>query len=413
MNVLYIDHYAGSETMGMEFRPYYMAKEWAKDGINTVILCANYAHLRKKNPIIKKDLETKLIDGAQYMFLTTRHYVGNGVPRLLSMFEFIGKGMLHADDIIKRFKPDVVICSSTYPLDTYIGQRIKKKTGALLIHEIHDLWPLSPMELGGFSKNHPFIRMLQAAEISAYKHSDYIVSILPNTEPYIRSLGAQTEVVNIPNGLTAAMFDEADAGQPDAAVRELVQRLKAEGKFIVGYAGGISVSNAMAVFMEAMAVLKDNDRVAAVVIGEGILKAELLAYQASHHLDNVHFVPAIEKHKVPATLKLMDALYIGSMKSKLYEYGVSANKIFDYMLVGAPIINAFDTKHSPMNYLGNTIECQAENPQAIAAGILKAMTLTEAEKTKIREESIQYVREHHHYNQLGKKFSDLFNKKEK
>ena len=170
------------------------------------------------------------------------------------------------------------------------------------------------MELGGFSKNHPFIRMLQAAEISAYKHSDYIVSILPNTEPYIRSLGAQTEVVNIPNGLTAAMFDEADAGQPDAAVRELVQRLKAEGKFIVGYAGGISVSNAMAVFMEAMAVLKDNHRVAAVVIGEGILKAELLAYQASHHLDNVHFVPAIEKHKVPATLKLMDALYIGSMK---------------------------------------------------------------------------------------------------
>ena len=28
MNIILLDHYAGSPEMGMEFRPYYMAREW-------------------------------------------------------------------------------------------------------------------------------------------------------------------------------------------------------------------------------------------------------------------------------------------------------------------------------------------------------------------------------------------------
>ena len=32
MNILLINHYAGSPELGMEFRPYYMAKEWVKAG---------------------------------------------------------------------------------------------------------------------------------------------------------------------------------------------------------------------------------------------------------------------------------------------------------------------------------------------------------------------------------------------
>ena len=30
MNILYINHYAGSMKHGMEFRPYYLSREWIK-----------------------------------------------------------------------------------------------------------------------------------------------------------------------------------------------------------------------------------------------------------------------------------------------------------------------------------------------------------------------------------------------
>jgi hypothetical protein len=30
MNLLYLNHYAGTPALGMEFRPYYLAREWVR-----------------------------------------------------------------------------------------------------------------------------------------------------------------------------------------------------------------------------------------------------------------------------------------------------------------------------------------------------------------------------------------------
>ena len=57
MNILYIDHYAGSLTMGMEFRPYYFTREWVKLGHKVSIIAGDYSHLRKKNPNVERDFQ--------------------------------------------------------------------------------------------------------------------------------------------------------------------------------------------------------------------------------------------------------------------------------------------------------------------------------------------------------------------
>ena len=49
MNILYINHYAGSPDMGMEFRPYYLSREWVELGHNDTIIAEDYCQLRKKN----------------------------------------------------------------------------------------------------------------------------------------------------------------------------------------------------------------------------------------------------------------------------------------------------------------------------------------------------------------------------
>ncbi len=406
MNVLYIDHYAGSESMGMEFRPFYLSKIWKDMDINTTILAADYSHLRKTNPIVKRDLEVQKIDGTDFLFLKTTHYHGNGLGRIKSMFDFVTKGILKGNKIIDIAKPDVVITSSTYPLDTYIGQRIAKKTGAKLFHEIHDLWPLSPMELGGFSKNHPFIKIMQYAEDSAYKNSDGVISILPNTKPYIRGRGYNLPVYNIPNGLLGKYFSDSESDVYNLQAKVLVGKLQNEGKFIVGYSGGISVSNAMDDFINAMMKLKGTN-ISAVIIGDGILKKELIKIKEEKHLDNVFFIDKINKNEVIGTLKLMDALYIGSKKSMLYSYGVSANKIFDYLLAGKPIINAFDTEHSPMNYVGNTIIAEAENSDSIAEAIIKSSNLSDLTRREIEIDSRNYVYKNHNYDYLADRFATI------
>ena len=404
MNILYINHYAGSDKHGMEFRPFYLAKEWAKGGLNTTIVAADYSHLRKVNPEVSCDFQEENVDGITYCWVKTVVYEGNGLSRVLSMIQFVSKLIFGAKLLVNRYEPDVVICSSTYPLDTYAGQLIAKLSGAKLIHEVHDLWPLTPMELGGYSKYHPWIKGLAMAEKSAYKKSACIISILPNVEEYVRGLGIDTKVVHIPNGV---VLNSVEDSPKNKEIEEKVLSLQEKGFFVVGYAGGLSVSNAMMDFVRAADLLK-SQRIAFLIIGDGIEKSALVQFKEDNCLENVHFYNPIPKNEIHSTLSLMDALYIGSKKSNLYQYGVSANKIFDYMLTGKPIIDAFDTNHSPLVYSGLSYRAEAENPLSIAECIRQVSLITNEQKEEIHHCSIQYVASKHCYEFLAKSFADEF-----
>ena len=187
MNILLINHYAGSPNMGMEFRPYYFAREWIKKGHNVSIIASDFSHLRRINPKIRNDFDKSVIDGISFYWIKTLRYNSNGLKRAISMFEFVLKANRCAKWIISEINPDIVICSSTYPLDTFVGQKIKRLSHkkVKLVHEIHDMWPLTPVELGNMSKNNPFIRILQIAENSFCKNADEIVSLLPEAKGYL------------------------------------------------------------------------------------------------------------------------------------------------------------------------------------------------------------------------------------
>ena len=64
MNILLINHYAGSEKYGMEYRPYYLAREWVKLGHNVTIVGANFSHLRNKQPACREEI----VDGIHYVW---------------------------------------------------------------------------------------------------------------------------------------------------------------------------------------------------------------------------------------------------------------------------------------------------------------------------------------------------------
>ena len=91
MNILYINHYAGSPEMGMEFRPYYLSREWIKMGHKVYMIAGDFSHLRKENPVVTKDLQKQTINGIDYYWLRTGPYQGNGVKRALTMIRFCSK----------------------------------------------------------------------------------------------------------------------------------------------------------------------------------------------------------------------------------------------------------------------------------------------------------------------------------
>lgn len=406
MNILLINHYAGSPEMGMEFRPYYFATEWIKMGHQVKIVAGDYSHLRIKNPKVNKDFQKDIIDGISYYWLRTGDYNGNGVRRALTMFRFVGKLWLNAGKIEKEWKPDVVISSSTYPLDTYAAQRIAKKSGAKLIHEVHDMWPSTLYEVGGMSKKNPFVVLMQFAENSAYKNSDKVVSLPPLAKAYMVKHGMSSDkFVHIPNGITEEEWENVE--KIPVQHKQLLELLQKEQKFIVGYFGGHALSNALDVLIDAAKTMNDRETVF-VLVGNGVEKEALLKRKEQDAIDNIFFLPPINKREVPNLLMYFDCIYMGSRISPLYRFGICMNKIYDSMMSGKPIICAITTSESPIDKAKCGIMVDSGDVQGVIHAIEQIKKLKPEQQKQMGEQGRNAVLMSYTYKELAFEFEKIF-----
>ncbi|HRV05220.1 MAG TPA: glycosyltransferase WbuB, partial [Candidatus Ratteibacteria bacterium] len=102
---------------------------------------------------------------------------------------------------------------------------------------------------------------------------------------------------------------------------------------------------------------------------------------------------------------LFDVCYIGWRDKNLYRYGVSANKLFDYMYSGKPILHSFNGKGDIVQITNCGITVKAENPEAIADGIMKLYNMSKEERKKLGENGKNYVVKYFNYEFLAGKLS--------
>lgn len=400
MKILLINHYAGSPAMGMEYRPYYMAREWVNAGHEVTIVAASFAHVRTIQPHINKKFQEEIIDGITYVWVKTPTYQGNGLKRILNMFSFYRKVKTHARKLAIKYKPDSVIASSTYPMDNYAAAKIAKISGARHFYEVHDLWPLSPMELGGYKASHPFIKYLQKAEDFAYQHVDGVISMLPKTLEYMQSRGLDLQKWHyIPNGINIEEWNTSEE-IPNALFLQL-QAIKLQYEFLVGYTGSHGISNALENLINAVNIIND-EQIAFVLIGKGSEKEKLKAMASAY--SNVYFFDSVAKNQIPHLLSHFDCLFIGWKRQPLYRFGVSPNKLFDYMMAGKPVIQAIDAGNDPVAESSCGISVEPENPQALADAVEKILGLSPEERLKIGDAGKKYVLLHHDYSVLADHF---------
>ena len=402
MNILYIEHYAGSPEMGMEFRPYYLAKEWVKMGHNVRIVAGDYSHLRIKNPKVKKDFQTNTIDGIKYTWLKTGEYEGNGVKRAVTMFRFVEKLRYHAKGLARAWKPDVIIASSTYPLDTYAAQKIAKYSHAKYIHEVHDMWPITLIELGGMKKNHPFVMMIQQAENSFCKNADCVVSLLCAAKDYFISHGMDPrKFKTVMNGIVEDEWKDPEPLPEEH--QKLLDDLHAQGKFVICFFGSVNKSYAIEHLMEAMERSGREDT-AFVIVGEGNQKEELMAKNTK----NVFFLPKINKTAIPTLTDNIDCCYVGALKNDMFRFGICMNKLFDSMMSGKPILYAVDAPNNFITDYNCGVSVKAEDPDALAEGIDKLLSMSEEERKQLGDNGRKAVLENFTYKKLAEKFAEYF-----
>lgn len=402
MRLLLINHYAGSPQHGMEYRPYYLAREWVRAGHQVLILAASQSHVRTTQP----QAGGQTLDGISYCWYETPVYVGNGLGRVRNIWSFCRQVWRDADILAREFRPDAVIASSTYPLDVWVARRVARKAGAKLVYEVHDLWPLSPIELSGMSPRHPFALLCQKAENDAYRDADVVVSMLPKVQGHMRAHGLDLKKLHIvPNGIT---LDEWEGAPELLDSPELVTHLalqRAAGRLVLGYAGSMGLPNALDVLLDAARLLKD-EPIAIVLVGSGHERLRLEKRVADEGLANVAMFPPIPKRQIPALLEQFDIAYIGWQRTPIYRFGIAPNKLMDYLMARRPVLHSVEAGNDPVAEAQAGLTVPPEDPLAVAEGVRRLAALSADERTAMGERGRAFVLAEHTYPVLAQRFID-------
>jgi glycosyltransferase involved in cell wall biosynthesis len=371
LNILLVNHYAGTPALGMEYRPYYLAREWVRLGHRVMIVAAAQSHYRAHQPLPGDEM----VDGIHYRWLPTPAYTGNGWARMRNVWSFLSQLWVQAPALAADFRPGVVISSSTYPMDTWVARRIAQLAGARLVHEVHDLWPLSPVELSGMSPWHPFALICQSAEDAAYRHSDAVVSMLPKVHAHMASRGLDLKKLAIvPNGISPEEW-MAPPEPLRSDVEQAIDAARRAGAVIVGYAGSMG---------------HERERLAARIADEGLAQVTLL--------------PPIPKAQVPAFLAAIDIAYLGWQRQPLYRFGIAPNKLMDYMMAARPVLHSVEAGNDPVAEAGCGLTVVPEAPEEVAHGLRQLAALSPRERRQFGERGRAYVLQHHAYPVLARQF---------
>ena len=403
MNILLINHYAGSPHHGMEFRPYYLAREWVRAGHRVQIVAASFSHVRSLQPEVGAQARDEIIDGVAYRWLPAPRYSGNGLGRVRNIGAFLSRLWRETPALVQAFQPDVVIASSTYPMDIWVARRIARRARAKLVYEVHDLWPASPIELSGLSPRHPFIVLCQKAENDAYRDADVVVSMLPKVAEHMRAHGLDLRKLHIvPNGVTPDEW----VGDGEALASELAAQLdaiRASGRTIVGYAGSHGLPNALDVLLDAAALLKD-EAFSFVLVGDGHEKQRLAERVRDEGLTQVHLFAPIPKAQIPALLAGFDIAYIGWRRVPIYRFGIAPNKLMDYMMARRAVLHSVEAGNDPVAEAGCGITVAPASAAAVAQGLRALAACTAAERAAMGERGRAFVLAHHTYPVLAQRF---------
>lgn len=396
-NIWIINQYAGSPLHGMEYRHYYLAKEFVKMGNDVTIISGSYSHLYAKQPQINEQFTIQMIDGIKYCWVKTPFYSKSiSLARLKNMFSF-ALSLRKAPKILND-KPDAIIVSSPSPFPIVLAKKWATKFNSKLIFEVRDIWPLTLQDLGGLSKHHPLSIILSYFERFACKKADYIVCLLPDSKSHFENAGMSSEKFNyIPNGIEIAKEETENTKEPIVNIPK--------NKLVVGYMGSMGVSNALEYYIEAINILKHNDEISFVFFGKGSDKEEL---QQKNENNNVFWFDPVPKSQVQDILAKFDVCYLGWHNKDLYKMGISANKIFEYMLASKPIIHSNNASNDLIKIAECGISVPAENPIEISKAILKMLESSQEEKNKMGQNAKEFVLKHHTYKKIATDYLKLF-----
>lgn len=403
INIWIINHYAIHPSEPGGSRHYSLAKELAKKGHRVTVVASNFQHGtgRYNADLGKGKFKEEMIDGIRFVWIAAPGYEGNTVRRFLNMLVFSLRTRFNKLLKDKRNKPDIIIGSSPHPFASLAAERLAAYHRVPFIMEVRDLWPQTLVDLGRISRFHPLIVFLSWLEKYLYRKASKIVVLLPGASEYIKNLGISEEkVIWIPNGIDRDLLPDISS----------IEQKKKRDLFTVMYAGAHGLANNLDVIINAAKVLQDEglaDKILFRLLGEGPEKKNLIMLAKELGLKNVIFEDPVPKKEVYAKLAEADVFIAVIKKSNLYRWGISLNKLFDYLAMAKPIVFGVRAFNDPVREAGAGISVPPEDPYALAEAVKELFRMDPKEREKMGVNGREYVLKNHDFTVLASRLEKV------
>ena len=407
MGTLWIlNHYAISPDMSGGTRHFDLARELVKKGHEVTIFASGFDHHTRQYLKIKpgEKMRVEEYDGVRFVWVNTIPYTKNDWRRVLNMLSY-GWRVLRCSRGLP--KPDAVIGSSMHPFAALAGWWLARRYKAKFIFEVRDLWPQTAVDMGAMKKNSLPAKLLYAWEKFMCNKAEKIIVLLPYAKDYVASRGISPEKVFwLPNGVNLERFDHPAPLEEGSEVAEVFEQYR--DKFKVIYTGAHGPANGLEVIIHAASIFQDrNLGIHFFLIGDGPDKDRLISVVKEKRLNNVSFLPPVPKALVPSILEKADLLVHTIKKMEVLQYGMSPNKMYDYLASAKPIVTSIEAKNNPVEEANAGIAVEPENPEALAEAIVKIYDLPEEKRIELGTNGRQYVEQFYNIKNLATNLESL------
>lgn len=382
MRILYLsDNYPPERTSP---RISEQAIRWAAAGEDVTVLTSvpNFP-LGKVFPGYKNKWRQKeLKDGVTVLRVKTLIFPNKGF--FFRIFDFLSFTLSAFFFGLFEKKTDVIIGSSPHFFVVLGAWALAFVRRVPFVFELRDIWPASVVGVGVMRPS-LIIRMMEKVELFLYRRAKVVIAVTEAYRDNLISRGIPADKIKVvTNGVDLNHFFP---GEKDSS---LLEKLKLQGKFVVGYIGTHGLAQGLEQVLEGALLLKDHPVIRFLFVGEGAARKKLMEFAQKNQLNNVVFLDEQPREEIPNYLSNLDIMLV-SLKNAPVFTTVLPGKLFEGMAKGLPMViiapEGEATEFVRKNGLG--VSLPPENPEKLKTCLLSLLESPE----KLRAFSLQGIKE--------------------
>ena len=398
LNIWVVNHYANSPDEPGDARHWSHARELIRRGHQVTVISSSFHHLKHEQmkSVSRGRTVHQEVEGVPFVWMPTIGYKSDSILRIAGFFEF-GFRVWRGVWATQLAAPDLVLGSSPHPFAALGAERLASRYGVPFVLELRDAWPYVLTEVGGYSRFHPFVVLVDRTMRFLYRRAARIILFSRDSAGELEKMGGDPrKVVWVPHGVDLRLTPEPQPAPPDSV-------------FTVKYIGAHNQWNSLDTILDAAKHLQEkgvkgiNFR----FVGDGVRKPFLKARVRDEDIRNVYFDDPVPKNRIAEVLHDADAFILNNRVDGVSRRWMSFNKIYEYLAARRPVVFGSCTSINPIQESGAGVLVEAGNSIQIAEAVELLANMTHEQLDAYGLRGRMHIETHYSIYAIVNRFEEM------